>query len=94
MSRIASSPISNAVSPASVYAAPPNSPAPMTAHDQPLARALARHCSMADPQCWGSPTGLPLARLTDPITRYETPACAVAGSPVFHTMDLSRRVAK
>ena len=69
MSRIASSPISNAVSPASVYAAAPSSPAPITASDQPLARAFARHCSIADSQCSGSPTGLPLARLTEPITR-------------------------
>ena len=69
MSRIASSPISNAVNPASAYAVAPNSPAPITASDQPLARAFARHCSIADSQCSGSPTGFPLARLTEPITR-------------------------
>ena len=94
MSRIASSPISHAVSPASVYASAPVVPAPMTASDQPLSRACRRHCSIAAGQCSGSPTGLPLARLTDPTTRYDTPARAVAASPDSHTTDLSRRVAK
>src|SRR4029453_14090574 len=79
MSRIASSPISNAVNPASVYVAAPSSPAPITARDQPLARALVRHRSIADSQGSGSPTGFPLARLTEPITREETPRLGSRG---------------
>ncbi len=51
MSTIASSPMSNAVSPASAYACAPSSPAPMTASDQPLRRACSRHASMAAAQC-------------------------------------------
>ena len=94
MSRIASSPISHAVSPASVYASAPAVPAPITASDHPLVRACRRHSSIAADQCSGSPTGLPLARLTEPTTRYDTPARAVAASPDSQTTDLSRRVAK
>ena len=77
-SRIASSPISKAFRPASVYATAPAGPAPITASDQPChgpGRATARS---RRPSARGSPTGLPLARLTEPKTRYDTPARASA----------------
>ena len=66
----------------------------MTASDHPFARASRRHASMAAGQCSGSPTGLPLARLTPRTTRYETPARACVGSSWSQTTALSRRVAK
>ena len=66
---IASSPISKALSPAVPYAAAPCSPAPITASDRPFDRASARQASIAAGQCNGSPSGSPLARLTEPIAR-------------------------
>jgi len=68
-SRIASSPISKAFSPARAYAAAPDWPAPMTAMLRPEARAWARHRPIAASQASGSPTGLPLARLIEPKAR-------------------------
>src|SRR3954462_1233430 len=93
-STTASSPISQAVSPDVAYAVAPSSPAPITATDSPNERACRRQAEIASGQRAGSPTGLPLARLTEPMARYDTPALAVAGSPVSQTTDLSRRVAK
>ena len=63
----------------------PALPAPITASDQPFVRACRRHASIASGQCSGSPTGLPLARLTEPDHPVrDTPARAVLASPDSH----------